>query len=278
MQRRAAAVYFALFLVLGGGAYGYMQVGMSQPTVDLDAESLSEGDELVVDGRTYTVTSVSAETEEGSTSYGGELTWYNESNVATATLDNGSTVAFRDGTYAVSIDNETDSFALVEQFNVSARLANDPDVEDETLTRGDREYVRYRDGTTRLLEEYLPDRDTATYRVGDEYVYPEENATTTVSDVSPSAATLSWNQPTNQTVEFAEGENITLNGQPYFAHFPSDESVQVLPRDDYYASYTSELSDIDYYQTRVNGMWGIVIISLLAGIVLLATAYLPHRG
>lgn len=280
MQRRAAAVYFVLFLVLGGGAYGYMQVGMSQPEVDLDGPTLSEGEELTVQGRTYTVTGISAESgEDGSVEYTGELTWFNESARSTATLENGSTTPFRDGTYAVRIAAGPDpaTFRLVEQFNVSALLAEDPEVENELLTREDRAFVRYRNGTTQPLSAYLPAPDTASFGTGDRFEYQAEGVTATVRTVGQSEVTVSWPSPANETVEFGQAENVTLNGQAYFGYFPSEDSVQVLPRDEFYGAYASAMSDIDYYQTRMNGMWGVVIISLLASIVLIAAAYLPNK-
>jgi len=129
MQRRAAAVYFVLFVLIGAGAYGFMQVGMSEPTVDLDGSTYSEGDELTVGDRTYTVDAIS--TEEGEIArFEGEvdLVWTNESRRASATLENDSTVDRDDGEFRVVVTgNET--FALVEVQDVEAILAADPEVE-----------------------------------------------------------------------------------------------------------------------------------------------------
>ncbi|MFC7132921.1 MULTISPECIES: hypothetical protein [Salinibaculum] len=287
MQRRAAAVYFVLFLVIGGGAYGFMQVGMSAPTVDFeDATTYSEGDTLTVGGTTYTVTTVEAETESGghgggtSVSYTGELTTLNESNMETATLENGSTVPFREGTYTVTVANETNvsEFSLVETQNVTAIIANDSDAttivtDDETGER----FVRFQNGSTALLSEYLPTPDTATRAVGDEFFYAEENVTTTVDAVTQSEVTLTWNNPANESIEFGEGGNITLGGESFFGHFPSEDTVQVLRSDQYYSQYQTVLDNIDYFHERTNGMWGIVIVSFLAAIVLVSAAYLPNK-
>ena len=103
MQRRAAAVYLVLFVALAGGAYAYIEVGASEPEVSLDGPTYTEGDTFSVGDRTYTVTTVEAEVEEGShgapdtVTRVGELTWFNESAIATAELENDSTVAFNDG-------------------------------------------------------------------------------------------------------------------------------------------------------------------------------------
>lgn len=68
MQRRAAAVYFALFVVVGAGAYGFLGI-MSQPAVELDGPTYGQGEELRTGGVTYTVSSVG----DGEA----ELTWLN---------------------------------------------------------------------------------------------------------------------------------------------------------------------------------------------------------
>lgn len=156
MQRRAAAVYFALFVVLGAGAYTYMQVGMSQPAVEIEGPTYAEGDEFTAGGQAYTVGAL----EGGS----GELLWYNE-----------------------TADEE-------------------------------------------------------------------------------------------QPVEIEDGGNVTLGDTQHFAHFPTNTSVQVLPTDEHWQAYQSELDAQSYYQERQNGFWGIVLLSFVGAILLLAAAYLPTKG
>lgn len=155
MQRRAAAVYFILFVVVGAGAYGFLGV-ISQPPVDLDGPTYGSGDEFSAGGVTYTVASIG------------------------------------DGEGELSFTNETS-------------------------------------GET-------------------------------------------------ETVGIDEGENATLGGSAYFAHFPSGDSVQVLPTDEYWSAYQSELAVQATYQERRAGIWAIVIMSFIAGIVLLSAAYMPVRG
>lgn len=169
MQRRAAAVYFAIFVLLGAGAYAFMQVGMSQPEVEFDAPVYAEGDQFSADGVTFTVASIEA-TEEGGdhgsaeTVHEGNVTWFNE-------------------------------------------------------TAGQQE-----------------------------------------------------------SVEFQDGDNVTLAGGEYFAYFPSDDRVQVLPTDRYYDDYQQQLAVQDRFNERQSGFWGIVYLSFFGAIVLLGTAYLPVKG
>lgn len=280
MQRRAAAVYFVLFVVIGAGAYGFIQVGMSEPTVDLDGPTLSEDDELTVDGRTYTVSGI--DTEEGEVAqYAGEaeLTWFNESARESATLDNDSTVAYDDGEYRVLVPaDDASTFHLVETQNVSAILAADDAVENETVTRDGEELVVYRDGQLEPLSEYLPDPDRIEFSVGDQFDYQAEEVTAQIDGVSGDGVALSWDAPGEETVTVSAGGNQTLNGVDYFAHFPGENSVQILQTDQQYGAYTAEISAIDYWDERRNGVWGMVILSVLAGFVLLTAAYLPVKG
>ena len=294
MQRRAAAVYFVLFVVLAGGAYTYIEVGATQPDISIDGPTYEQGDTLPVDDRTYTVTTVTAESKSGGGGgHGGgggggfervgELTWFNESNMETAELENGSTVDFRDDGYVVGVANETNvsSFTVTEARNVSAIIANDSDVtgiveDDDTGER----FVRYTNESTQPLTEYLDPADNETFETGETFPYVQENSTidATVASVTPSVATLTWSNPTNETVELSQHSNVTLNNQTYFVHFESNSSVQVLDASQYYGEFRSDQADINAFDRRVNGLWGIVILSLLSSIILVAAAYLPNKG
>lgn len=283
MQRRAAAVYFILFVLIGAGAYGFMQ-GMSEPAVELDGQEFTEGSELVVDGRTYTVSAIDAEESDELTEYEGdvELTWFNESKRGTATLENASTTAYNDDEYQVVVsDGSSSTFRLVEELNVSGFLEQDQITEDETVTRDGTEYVIIADSQElRPLSEYLPDRDVVEFSVGDriEYDADDETVNARIDSISSEGVSLSWSDPGNESVELSQGENSTVNGLEYFAHFPSDDQVQILPAQQEYGTYSSEISAIEHWEERLNGVWGIVILSVLAAIVLLSAAYLPVKG
>jgi len=162
MQRRAAAVYFVLFVLIGAGAYGFLQVGMGKPMASLDGPTYEAGDQLRVDGQTYEVTAVEGEPGEESTQFAGSV------------------------------------------------------------------------------------------------------------ELSPPGS--------DETVTLTEGGNSTVNGVSHFAHFTSNTTVQILPSQEFYGAYRGELSDLEYWNERRNGVWGIVILSVIAGIILLATAYLPVKG
>lgn len=121
--------------------------------------------------------------------------------------------------------------------------------------------------------------DGPTYGQGD--AFSAGGVTYTVSAVGDGEGELTWLNRTageEQTVGLEEGENVTLGGVSHFAHFPDDGGVQVLPTDEYWDAYQSELAVQDQYHERRAGVWAVVIMSFLAAIVLLATAYMPVRG
>ncbi|MFT4881954.1 MAG: hypothetical protein ACI9HI_001972 [Salinirussus sp.] len=288
MQRRAAAVYFVFFVLIGAGALGFVQVGMSEPTVQFpDAPEHAPNDTITADERTYTVANVTAVTTEGG-DHGGEggetvrgnLVWTNDSARSTATLEDGAMTTYRGTEYTVSLDNETGQVTLTAVQNVSALIAADPAVEDTQLLQNGTAYVRYvENGSLRALSTYLPDPEQVRFGVGDDYRYLTDagNVTATVSSVTADTATLSWTTSVTNRVLLEEGANVTLNGQQHFVHFPSEDRVQVLPVEGYYGSYQSQLTELDYFEERRNGVWGVVILTFLAGLVLLGTAYMPVK-
>ena len=442
MQRRAAAVYLVLFVVLAGGAYAYIEVGTTQPEISIDGPTYEQGDTLSVDGRTYTVSTLEAEASSGGGGgHGGggggftrvgELTWFNDSNIASAsiendstigyqgtyrvsiaddasrsftlanvdnasdslelyvgerleylpenatttidsvdasgvtltwsnstTLSNNSTVSYQDGSYRLVTSNASESFTLLNdgngteavngttfavgddyayqppnasttidstvesvsasnatlawsfsetltdgqeitfrdeyttsiandsnassltltrQRNLTHVLEGDQRVENETLTRGGTEYVRFTDNTTQTVDEYISEPYATTFVLNDTFFYLSENRPVNISTIGPSAATVTWPNPADQTIELSQHANVTLNGQTYFVHFESNSSVQVLSADEYYGEFQSDQADINAYDQRINGLWGIVILSLLSSIVLIAAAYLPNKG
>lgn len=276
MQRRAAAIYFVFFLVIGAGAYGYITVVDAQrPQVTLDAPTYGVNDTVTVDGRTYTVASITAEESEGDTTVSGTLEWTNESARETATLAAGDTASYEDASWTVIIENTSDvsEFTLEEAFNVSRLLAQDDAVEDDTVDYQGEPHVVYRSNNSLVpLSEYLPERETVTFSEGD--TYPHEGNQATVSNVSPEEVTLSWVSPATNEIELENGGNATLNGQTYLVIFPSENQVQLSQNFD---QYQRTQSRIDYFNERKNGLWGVSIISFLTAIVLLGSAFMPVK-
>ncbi|WP_254279453.1 hypothetical protein [Haloarcula marina] len=287
MQRRAAAAYFAFFLVVSVAAYAYIGVAESQrPEVSLDATAeLTNDSTFSVDGTTFTASNIHLSSGGGGHGGGGgsmvaDLTWTNESSRYTATLENGSTTTVDNTTYLITTNNESNTVTLTEQMNVTELLREDPAVENSVATQNGTDYVVYRENDTlRPVSEWLPEPQTETYPVSGVYPYQTDSGVqqTTVVDVSAESATVEWFAPRERTVELTEGGNVTLQGQQYFAHFPDHSTVQVVSVDEYPA-YQEDLDRQDYFHERKNGLWGVSILSGIAAVLMLGMAYMPTRG
>jgi hypothetical protein len=264
MQRRAAAVSAAVFLLVAAGAYAYIGAAEA-PTVDVDAtETLSVNETIGVDGRTYTLGSVSGSAAT--------FTWTNDSARYTATLANDSTVEYEGDTYRVLVEGD-DRFTFEEALNVTQILRDDPEVENELLTGDDgRQYVRDRDdGSTTPLEEYLPEPDRVSFAAGETVAYA--NNSTTVAAVTPEAVTLAWTAPRTNTIQASDGGNVTFGDTTYLA-FVETGQVELSQN---FAEYRADQDRVDYYNERINGLWAVSILSSLVAAFLLGMAYLPSR-
>jgi len=285
MQRRAAAIYVAFFIVLGAASYSVIATATA-PTIGFENPDhrLSEGDQFSVEDRQYTVSAISAEMEDGgghgggaSVTRSGQVTWTNDTARYTQTWDHNSTVTYQDETYRVLVEDADDptAFQLVEEVNRTGILQEDPSVENETVTVNGTEYVVSQEGDDRSLtpaSEYFPSPESTEYAEDDGLQY-QGNATT-VADVTSDGATLAWTAPQTNTVDVGNEGNVTLNGQQYFAYFP-DNSTLVLESD--YGVYQEQTEEIDTYHQHVNGLWGVSIVSFVTAIMLLGMAYMPSR-
>ena len=266
MQRRAAALYAAFFLVLSLASYGMIATA-SPPTVSVDDPDhrVASGGEFQLAGRTY---GVSVDAEAGSAT----ISWVNRSAVHTATWEADATVALGGTNFSVATEPDASPARVV--------LTEVRPLGDVTTTELDgTEYVVLGEGETRELvpvDAYLDDRygpaETRTITVGEVVRY--EGNRTRLATVDESSATLRWTAPATRSASVAEGETVTLARRTFVAHFPDDRTL-VLDRD--LEAYEDELAVQDTYDERINGLWGVSILSALAVVVLLAFAYLPSR-
>lgn len=166
------------------------------------------------------------------------------------------------------------TFTLREVLDVQGLLVADPAVADTTLTtENGTEFVRFQNGTTQPLREYLPPINTRNVSAGEQFPY--QGNLTTVSRINSSAATLAWEGTVVNTMELEEGTNVTIENTTFVPHFPTNDTV-VLTQD--IAAYQAEQQQIAHFHDRILGLWGVVIISLFAAILIAALAYLPVRG
>jgi hypothetical protein len=164
-------MYFVFFVVVGAASYGLI-VTTASPTVALDGPSYGEGDEVALGDRTFTVSGISASSEEGEITRSGELTWVNESGQLSTTLDNGSTVPPTDAVWE------------------GQQARNEATLSGSTAAYNGSEYdLTIEDGSFTLTN---PDNatDNATFESGDTIEYQGNEAT--VTEIGSDEVTLVW--------------------------------------------------------------------------------------
>ena len=289
MQRRAAAIYVAFFLVVGAVSFSLIATaGTPHFSIEDPEYTLTTNESFTIDGQQYTVTEISAEMSSGSSGghggggaatlqRSGVIQWTNQSAVYTGEWSNGSTVTYDDTTWNVSIPatNNTTQFTLVEVVNRSAILANDSSVANQTTTVDGREYVvRTENGTRTLVNasEYFPEPETRQFEVGQTIDY--EGNETTIASISDPVVALQWSAPETTEVNVADNSNVTISNSTYFAHFP-DNSTMELTRE--YSQYQEFQNEETEFVKHTNGLWGVTILSFLSVIFLTGLAYMPSR-
>jgi len=264
MQRRAAAVSVALFLLLAAGSYTLIGAAQ-QPAVSLEDPdyAVSQGEERTIAGTSYNFSSVS----DGSAT----ATWVNESARYTETWAANDTVAIDGQNFTVAGLNESEGvFELREVQEVDR-----PTVEQDGTT-----YVVIEDGENRTLvprENYLPEQEVVEYEVGDGIDYDGNENETTVAAVSEEEVTVEWFAPDTIEVEFGEGENTTIGDTAYLAHFETVDGESVLQLTTDYEDYHSDVDAQEQFHERTNGLWGVVIMASLAAALVVMLAFLPSR-
>ncbi len=144
MQRRAVAVYAALFLLVAGVA-GVLTVTAESPEVAFENpdHELSSGDTFEVDGTEYVVAEIS-EVEEGGGGHGGSA----ETSVV-ATIEQGNETIEVEDESTVTL-GETDFVANFPDGTSTLTLSSDMD-EYEAQVAGINQFEQYNSGLTRVL-------------------------------------------------------------------------------------------------------------------------------
>lgn len=270
MQRRAAGVYIAIFLVISAGAYSL--VGMAkEPAVSIDNPDKTltkQGQTFTVDGRQYNVTSLSG----GSA----KVAWTQQSATYSAELANNSTIKRSGTTFQVLIPNKSkpQKATLREVQN----LTNDT----QTVKQGGKTYVvtNGSNGNKSLVpvDEYKRQQfgkpQTKTLRKGDTFQY--SNNSTTVKNISAEAVTLQWKAPKTTETSLKSGSRADLgpNNKTFVAQ---SQGKKVLLSSDVKA-YNEQEEAVTHFHERIAGLWGVSILSFIAAALIGMLAYLPFKG
>jgi uncharacterized protein YhfF len=297
MQKRTTALYVAFFFLVATAAFTALSV-TEQPTASIENPDykIAEGDEFSVDGRTYNVSDVSAQMSEGSVVRSASATWVNESAHYTESWANNSTVTYQDDEYRVLIPNVSNpSEATLREVQ---SLGNNT----TTIQQDGQSFVvvNESDGNRSLVpvSEYKRQQfgEPNTERVTTGNTLQYANNSTTVSNVTASAVQLTWTAPRTNTIDFgktttvrttlvrggsptkmtfaAGGNNVTLNGQTYTTHYPDNGTLALSNQP---AEYHAQLDTVDHQNERFAGLWGVLILSILAAFTMVALAFLPNK-
>jgi len=287
MQRRAVAVSGALFLLVAVAAFGLLATAQ-EPGVEFDDPDfeLAEGEEFVVNGTTYTVSSLDRTEEENAL---GETTITREGQVEwgeverqTESWSNGSTVTVDDREWTVLIEGEEpDSVTLREVQDREAILEADPNADNRTVERDGEEFVVIEeDGEARLVPaaDYFPAPDERTIAAGEEFAYA--NQTVTLEEVTADAATVAWEAPVTMTAGLRHHRNVTLGGTEYVVAIrgggeEGDDLRLILSSD--VEGFQAEQARIERFEQRSSGLWRVVVLAMSVVVLLAAMAFLPSR-
>jgi uncharacterized Zn finger protein len=274
MQRRAVAGYAVLFLVLAGGAYATLAAA-APPSIAFDdpAHELEQGDSLTVDGRTYTVTSVSTE-ESGGGGHGGgggvthtaTFEWTNDSARYTESWSPGDEITYDGTTYVVGLENDTRPPA------VALREVLPEDVE-TVESDGNTSVVVDRNGSRVLVPlSAYEGVNRQRFAVGETFAYDGDDVT--VEAVTTESARLAWTAPRSNEVEAGHHDNVTLNGRTYLAHFPNDDTVQLVTD---FGSFRQQRDTVEAFERRTSGLWGVSILGGASFALVVLLAFLPRK-
>lgn len=280
MQRRAVAVYVAIFLLVGIGSYALITTAVA-PTVSIDdAEyQLSEEDTFEINGTTYTVSELSAEEEDGETVYSGTVEWSDPNAELSEQWSNESTIEYDDAEWEVVVDggDEPDGFTLVEQLDRQGILENDPDARNETVEDedGNESVIVVEDGEEVLVpaDEYFPEPRSESFSSGDSLSY--NNETVTVDTVDPNFVILTWTGEETYSEDLEQEQEVTLeNDETFLVFFESDSSVGLIEDR---SNYETQVAQVERFNDRISGLWYVLVTSFSIVGLLLMLAFLPSR-
>ncbi|MFD1644063.1 hypothetical protein [Haloarchaeobius litoreus] len=282
MQRRAAAAYVVLLLVITAGAFAFISTAEG-PAVSLEDpdETLQKGSNLSVNDRVYNVSDVSASSGDGGghggggTTYEAVLTWTNESAQWSESWSNNSTVTYQGDTYRAFIANSSEPTEITLRWEPTDRFSPqwvdgvqyidaEPDTPDRQAMRVDT-YIENSNNSS--IQPVTIDATSSL----------EYNGNETTITTAPQQATFSWTAPRTNEVTFGQHENVTLNGVDYAVHFTNENTVTLQQGQDAQAALYAQLDDQSRFHERINGFWGVVIIGSLALVLLVTIAFLPRK-
>ena len=276
MQRRAVAVYVALFVLIGVASYTLMATAeQPQVTVDNPDFQLSSGDEFTIDGQSYTAATVEEVTEEGghgstSTHMAATIEWTLAGVENTDEWAVGDTITVDEREWEVM--GTTDSTVTVENvIDREAILEADPAADNQTYSGEDDDFVRV-GGETVPVSEYF-DPDEVTFSEGETVSYDGQQAT--VDSVTNESVTVSWTTDESNSQELGTGDTVTLgDNSTYTAYFTGSNTLELTEDAE---AYEAAVAEQETFSQRVSGLRWVTFTAGFIAMLLIAFAFLPSR-
>ncbi|MWG34931.1 hypothetical protein [Halomarina oriensis] len=223
------------------------------------------------------------------------------SNASSNSTDAGGSagVASSNGTQAAengSLYTEAqDTLVFTNTTDVTAILESDPAVYNETVTAQGQTFVRYQsNGTFVPIAQYLSPAEQTRVAEGESFELQLEidtfdgsrmvNVSATVVNVTNSSAVVEYTVPQYNTAELTQGGNVTLaNGEQRVVNFQTEghgneTSISGVQLGQDYSVYAEQADTQASFTDRMTGLWNVIIISSLAGLLVVGLAFLPVRG
>lgn len=270
MQRRAAAMYVLLFLVIAVGALGFINLtdGPSETIENPDYE-VPQGETVTIDGVEYELSTFSEFT--------GQLTYLIESAEQTVTYAEDDLINVSGTEYRVVLpDGEgiPTNATLVETYP-EHDLNTTEDNDGNTL-------VQLEDGSWILEETYLEQeygaRDEIEVTESDtiDFIPADSNISyeATVSGFTTTGVTFDWVGPTEDTVLLQRDSVNEIGSTEFGAVFIDQEYLQLTSDLD---AFEAHLDAHDTWEERYQGFWGVGVLSVIGAVLIGALSYLPRR-
>ena len=276
MQRRAVAVYVALFVLIGVASYTLM-VTAEQPQVAVENPNfqLSSGDGFTVDGQSYTAATVEEVTEEGghgstSTHREATLEWTMADVKNTDDWAVGDTITV-DGQEWNVVSTSASSVTVEEVIDRGAILEADPAADNTTYSGDNGEFVLVDDERVPVSEYFDP--ATVTFTEGETVPYDGQQAT--LDSVTNESVTVSWTADESNSQTLKTGDTITLaDNTTYTAYFTGPNTVELT---DSAEAYQAAVSEQETFSQRVSGLRWVTFTAGFIAMLLIAFAFLPSR-
>ncbi len=270
MQRRAAAMYVLLFLVVAVSALVFINmVDGPSDTLDEADYDLGVDDTVTVDGTDYQVSSIDQ--------FSATLEYVIEEDDRTTTLSDGAIINVSRVEYRVEIPDvdEPENITLVETF--PEHDLDTFELDGETYVIIDAEEDEFMEETAYLEQEFGP-RDRIVLVEGDTFDYEDQEmdvvVDATVDSISSAGVGISWVGPSSNSLILPRNAVSTIGNTDFGVNFVGEDMIQLSSDIE---AFNDHIDALDTWDERYQGFWGIGVLGIIAAILLTGLSYLPRR-